>query len=106
MSRIAAAALTADRINYWVRRHTIQYGHGTHPSQSRLNQARDRRVGLLAIGQCLQDQYDVLATTRPAANYGPVLGFQPPPEVAYFGNCFNAKAHSGSGSFRPLSPVR
>ena len=65
MSRIAAVALKADRIDYWVRRHTIQYCHGTHPSQGRLNPARDRRVGLLAIGQCLKDQYDVLATTIP-----------------------------------------
>jgi hypothetical protein len=55
MSTIAAAALTADRIDYWVRRHTIQYCHGTHPSRSKLNPARDRRVGLLAIAQYLKD---------------------------------------------------
>jgi hypothetical protein len=65
MSTIAAAALTADRIDYWVRRHTIQYCHGTHPSRSKLNPSRDRRVGLLAIGQCLKDQYDALATSIP-----------------------------------------
>jgi hypothetical protein len=29
LSRFAAAALTADRIDYWVRRYAIQYWHGT-----------------------------------------------------------------------------
>jgi hypothetical protein len=29
----AAAALTADRIDYWIRRHVIQYWHEAHPSQ-------------------------------------------------------------------------
>ena len=64
MSTVAAAAQTADRIDYWIRRHVIQYCYGTHPSQSRskFNPARDRRVGLLAIGQCLKEQYDALAT--------------------------------------------
>ena len=65
MSTIAAAAQTADRIDYWVRRHLIQYCYGKHPSQSQTNSARDRRVGLLAIGQCLKDQYDALATPMP-----------------------------------------
>jgi hypothetical protein len=66
MSTIAAAQ-TTDRIDYWIRRHLIQYCYGTHPSQSqtKFNSARDRRVGLLAIGQCLKDQYDALATTMP-----------------------------------------
>jgi hypothetical protein len=65
MSTIAAAALTVDRIDYWIRQHVIQYCHGTHPSQSKLNPARDRRVGLSAIGQCLKDQYDALASPIP-----------------------------------------
>jgi hypothetical protein len=67
MSTIAAAAQTADRIDYWIRRNVIQYCYGTHPyrSQSKVNSARDRRVGFLAIGQCLQDQYDALATPMP-----------------------------------------
>jgi len=30
MSTIAAATLTADRIDYWIRRHVIQYCQGTH----------------------------------------------------------------------------
>ena len=63
MSTIAAAALTADRIDFWIRRHVIQYCHGAHPSK--LNPARDRRVGLSAIGQCLKEQYDALATPIP-----------------------------------------
>ena len=64
MSTIAAAAQTPDRIDYWIRRHLIQYCYGTHPSQSqsKFNPSRDRRVGLSAIGQCLKDQYDALAS--------------------------------------------
>jgi len=67
MSIIAAAAQPADRIDYWIRRHVLQYCYGTHPSQSQseLNPSRDRRVGLSAIGQCLKDQYDALATPLP-----------------------------------------
>jgi len=34
MSTIAAAAQTADRIDYWIRRHVIRYCYGSHPSQS------------------------------------------------------------------------
>ena len=66
MSSIAAAQ-TADRIDCWIRRHLIQYCYETHAteSQSKFNSARDRRVGLLAIGQCLKHQYDALATTMP-----------------------------------------
>jgi hypothetical protein len=67
MSTVAAAAQTADRIDYWIRRHVVQYCYGTHPcqSQSKSNPARDRRVGVLAIGQCLKGQYDALGTPMP-----------------------------------------
>ena len=65
MSTIAAAAQTADRIDYWMRRHIFQYCYGTRPSRSKVNSARDRRVGLSAIGQCLKDQYDALASPMP-----------------------------------------
>jgi hypothetical protein len=65
MSTIAAAAQTADRIDYWIRRHVILYPHGTHPPRSKWNPARHRRVGLSAIGQSLKDQYDALATPIP-----------------------------------------
>jgi hypothetical protein len=41
---LAAAILTADRIDYWIRPHVIQYCHGTDPSQSKFNPARDRGV--------------------------------------------------------------
>jgi len=58
MSTFAAATLTADRIDYWIRRH-VKYGDETHPSQRKLNPGRDRRVGLSAIGQSPKDQYDV-----------------------------------------------
>ena len=65
MSTIAAGARTADRIDYWIRRHVIQPCYGTYPSQSNWNPARYRRVGLSAIGQCLKDQYDALAAPVP-----------------------------------------
>jgi hypothetical protein len=53
-------AATADRIDYWIRRHVVPC-----PPQSNVNSARDRRVGLSAIGQCLKDQYDTLASPIP-----------------------------------------
>jgi len=66
MSTIAAAARTADRIDYWIRQHLILSCHGTYPSQSKWNPARDRRVGLSAIGQRpLRNQYDALASPIP-----------------------------------------
>ncbi len=77
MSTVAAAAQTADRIDYLIRRHVIPYCYETHPSQSlcyethpsqsqsKFNPARDRRLGLLAIGQCLKEQYDALWTPMP-----------------------------------------
>jgi hypothetical protein len=67
MSTFAAAAQTADRFDYWIRRHVIPHCYEPHPSQrqSKFNSTRDRRVGLLAIGQCLKEQYDTLATPMP-----------------------------------------
>jgi hypothetical protein len=59
MSTIAATTLTADRIDYWIRRHVIQYCQATHPSRSKF-------VGLSAIGQNLKEQYDALATPIPS----------------------------------------
>jgi hypothetical protein len=61
----AAAVRTTDRIDRWISQHVIPYCHGTYPSQSIWNPARNRRVGLLAIGQCLKDQYDALASPVP-----------------------------------------
>ena len=49
-STFAAGTLTADRIDYWVRRRVLQYWDGIHPSQLLLNRSRNRRVGLSAIG--------------------------------------------------------
>ena len=63
MSTTAAAAQTADRIDYWIPSHIIQYCYGTYPSQ--LYPRGGRRVGMLAIGKCLKDQYDALATPMP-----------------------------------------
>ena len=66
MSKIVAAAETADRIDYWIRRHVIPHCY-KYPSRrkSKFNPARDRRVWLSAIGQSLKDQYDVLSTPIP-----------------------------------------
>jgi hypothetical protein len=41
----------------------IQYCYGTYPSQ--LHPRGGRRVGMLAIGKCLKNQYDALATPMP-----------------------------------------
>jgi hypothetical protein len=52
---------TADRIDYWIRRHVVAC-----PPQSKVNPARDRQVGLTAIGRALKEQYDALATPIPS----------------------------------------
>jgi hypothetical protein len=59
---LATAALTADRIDYWIRRHVIQYWHEAHPSQHKLSPAQDKRTGPSAIGQCPKRQYGAFAT--------------------------------------------
>ncbi len=59
-----SVVVTADRIDYWIRRQVIAYCHRTHPSRSKLKPARDRGVWL--IGQGLRSQYDVLADPVPA----------------------------------------
>jgi len=60
-------------IDYWVRRHAIQVSCGPYPAcgtdpaqhQRMFNPARDRTVGLSAIGQSLKDHYDALAPPMP-----------------------------------------
>ena len=59
---LAAAASTADRIDYWIRRHVIQYWHEGHPSQQKLSPAQDKRIGPSAIGQRQKHQYGAFAT--------------------------------------------
>ena len=49
MSAFAPWTLTADRMDYWIRRRVLQYWDGVHPSQGLLNSGRDRRVELSAI---------------------------------------------------------
>ncbi len=44
MSKIAATVRTADRVDYWIRRHVISYCDGSYPSQRKVNSARDKRV--------------------------------------------------------------
>jgi hypothetical protein len=60
MAHLTAAV---DRIDYWIRRQAIQFYCDIHPARnnSKFNPARDRLLGLSAIGQCLKDQYDALA---------------------------------------------
>ena len=64
MAHLTAAV---DRIDYWIRRQAIQFYCDIHPARnnSKFNPARDRLLGLSAIGQCLKDQYDALATPVP-----------------------------------------
>jgi hypothetical protein len=60
MSTIAVTAQAADRVDYWIRRHLF---YGSHPCQKQnKGPARDKRAVISAIGQCLKDQYDGLAT--------------------------------------------
>ena len=65
MSTIAAVAQTSDQIDYWIRRRVIQSCHQTHLSRSKLSPACDRSFWLSAIGQCLKDQHDALASPIP-----------------------------------------
>ena len=52
--------IAADRIDCWVRRHIVPCD-----APSNVNGARDRYVGLHAIGKSLRDQYDSLAAPVP-----------------------------------------
>ena len=58
--------ITADQIDYWIRRHAIRASCGTHPAQNKckLNSA-DKLVLLSAIGRSLKDHYDALAPPIP-----------------------------------------
>ena len=58
-------AVIADQIDYWIRRHAIRASCATAQNKSKLNPARDRLVGLSAIGQSLKDHYDALAPPIP-----------------------------------------
>ena len=62
-SRMSTFVAAADQIDYWIRRHLIEYWDETHPSQLKLNRGRDKRVGLSALGQCRKDQYGALVTS-------------------------------------------
>jgi hypothetical protein len=53
-------AVTADRIDYWIRRDVAPC-----LPQSNVNPARDRRAALMVIGRLLKDQYNALATPVP-----------------------------------------
>jgi hypothetical protein len=48
-SAFAPRTLTADRIDYWIRRRVLQYWDGNHPSQRLVIPGRDTRLGLSAI---------------------------------------------------------
>ena len=65
MSTFATVAQTADRLDYWIRRHVIQYWHEVLPSQCKLSSAQVRRVEPSAIGYCHKHQYGALATPIP-----------------------------------------
>jgi hypothetical protein len=56
---------SADRLDYWIRRHAVQLYCGTHPAQKKSKSNSARLVGLSAIGQCLKDQYEALSSPVP-----------------------------------------
>jgi hypothetical protein len=56
LSRMSTFAVAADQIDYWIRRHLIEYWDETHPSQLKLNPGRDKPVWLSALGQCRKDR--------------------------------------------------
>ena len=53
-------AVTADRIDYWIRRDVVPCA-----PQSNVNPARDRQAALMVIGRLLRDQYNAVATPTP-----------------------------------------
>jgi hypothetical protein len=54
---------TANQIDSWIPPHIIQYCYENSPSQ--MLPRGGRRVVMLAIGKCLKDQYDALASPVP-----------------------------------------
>ena len=52
--------IAADRIDCWIRGHIVPCD-----APSNVNGARDRCVGLHAIGKSLRDQYDALLSDHP-----------------------------------------
>ena len=56
--------IAADRIDCWIRRHIVRHIVPCD-APSNVNGARDRYVGLHAIGKSLRDQYDSLAAPVP-----------------------------------------
>ena len=65
-ARSSAAAQTADRIDYRIRCKKFNIVGEPIPLKAKANQlTRAIHVGLSAIGQCLKDQYDALATPMP-----------------------------------------
>jgi len=54
---------SADAVHEWIPRHIIQYCYGTQPSQ--WLPRGGRRIGMLAIGKSLRDQYDAVASPVP-----------------------------------------
>ena len=64
---LASAALTADRIDYWIRRHVIQYWHEAHPSQHKLSPVKINALGRQQWGNDPKHQYGAFAPPRLAA---------------------------------------
>jgi hypothetical protein len=60
MAHLTAAA---DGLDYWIRRHAIEWYCGK--TNTKCNPSRDRLAGLSAIGKSLCDQYDALTPPMP-----------------------------------------
>ena len=92
-------AATADRIDYWIRRHVVPC-----PPQGGVNPAAlQRYVGLTAIGRCLKDQYDALASPIPP----PLATLEARAEPLRIRVCYLHRdewnrTDAGSSSHRPL----
>ena len=61
MAHVAAAA---DRLDYWIRRHAVEWYCGK-TNKTKFNPSCDRLAGLSAIGRSLRDQYDALTPRMP-----------------------------------------
>jgi hypothetical protein len=57
--------VATSQIDSWIPPHVIEYCYGPSPSQ--LLPRGGRRIGMLAIGKCLKDQYDGRPRECPAA---------------------------------------
>jgi hypothetical protein len=54
LSRMSTFAAAADQIDYWIRRHLIEYWDETHPSQLKLNPDEISALGCQHLGNAVR----------------------------------------------------